>query len=196
MFPVELDKNWDIFQESRPFVEKKMLQLMDLHGRDYARVGFPIQNYEFHSLQDRTLFIVKNNVFQHIFDDILLRARFMFPLNFGTGNAITVLHALQKANPIYHSLKREISFLKNENFALCCEYKDGVLNERTLRLDLFRKLDPIPNTKRKFEFTGGIFHALKHFSYNNLPLSTGKEINNVHRPIAIAHKLARAFFFK
>lgn len=44
------------------------------------------------------------------------------------------------------------------------------------------------------EFTGGIFHTFKHFSIDNLNLSTGKEIHNIQYPEQILHLAVEAFF--
>ena len=58
---------------------------------------------------------------------------------------------------------------------------------------MFRKLEKKGNI---YEFTGGIFHAFKHFSYNDKNLSTGKDINNINTPEQIIEMAIKAFFFE
>jgi hypothetical protein len=47
---------------------------------------------------------------------------------------------------------------------------------------------------RKNEFTGGIFHAFRHFSYKDIPLSTMRANYNLPHPHNILFHIIRAFF--
>lgn len=185
---------YDEFQTSRKFIEGKLLELMAHEKKGYARVGFPAVNYTEYSMYGRTFYSVKNNSFKYIIEEGLLTAREMFPANFGKENAINILHAIHKSNQHYKNLKNEIDFLKTENFAIIVENINGQMDEKILRLDLFRMLKPIRHKKRKYEFVGGVLHALKHFSYRDIPLSTGNEINNLYAPTQIIEYLVKAFF--
>lgn len=73
--------------------------------------------------------------------------------------------------------KKPVGFLQNEQFACIIESKDGEIIDKILRIDLFRKLDV--TDKREKEFTGGIVHCVKHFSIDNINLSTGNDIHNI-----------------
>ena len=67
-------------------------------------------------------------------------------------------------------------------------------NYRILRLDLFRELKQVPNEKRKWEFIGGILHVLKHFSFSDRNLSTGRDINNVPNIEYVIFLIIKAFY--
>lgn len=89
------------------------------------------------------------------------------PNFFGTGNAKDVIHALylQAIKCCYPwDEKRYTNYLSNEAFCLLlCKEKEA-FDKNILRVDLFRRLDKSKKKEGCFDFTGGIFHALKHFS--------------------------------
>ncbi len=84
------------------------------------------------------------------------------PELFGTGNAMDVIEAIRRTeNSLHPELdsmpKYDESYLRHENMAYIFEVKGGVVTDKVLRLDLYRKID-------EKGFTGGIFHAFKHFT--------------------------------
>lgn len=101
-----------------------------------------------------------------------------------------VIEAIYNIEPTF-TLERFVSFLINEQLSYIVEIKNGEVVEKMLRIDLFRKLD---DKNGKKEFTGGLFHCFKHFSINNINLSTGNEINNIDYPERILHLAVEAFF--
>ena len=183
--------NWEEFQKTRKFIEDKSLALMKHETKGSAKAGFPIDNYARYFLHGRTFYCVKSNVFKAIIEEYLLRAQKQFPEKFGTGNAMDVIEALYNIEPTF-DLERFVDFLQNEQFAYIIESKDGEIVDKILRIDLFRKLDEKHGGQK--EFTGGIFHSLKHFSIENINLSTGKDINNILYPEQLLHMAAEAFF--
>lgn len=89
------------------------------------------------------------------------------PNYFGTGNAKDIIHALylqaKKFNYPWDE-DRYTNYLSNEVFCLLLCKEKGTFNHNILRIDLFRQLDKSKEKEGCFDFTGGIFHALKHFS--------------------------------
>ncbi len=162
------------FLAAKQFIKEKAMALMKHEKKNYAKVGFPAQNYTAYNIKGRTFYAVGTDIFRGIINEVLLEAVEQFPLNFGTGNAISVIHALNKVEPLCGRIKDAIRIFQNENFCYVVENDNENIPERILRLDLFRKLNPIKNKRRKYDFTGGLFHALKHFSFQGKPLSTGK----------------------
>lgn len=182
---------------ARKFIEENATALMSHEKKPFAKSGFPPQNYSIHRADNRIFYAVGTNIFRGIiYDNILLEAMRLFPSNFGNGNAVSVIHAVSKTAPIpFHSrMKDIIRVLQNENGCYIVENNNGTIPNKILRLDLFRKLDPIRYKRRKYDFTGGLFHALKHFSYQGLPLSTNREKNDIDHPSQIIDLAIRAFF--
>ena len=85
-----------------------------------------------------------------------------------------------------------MEFLVNEQFAYVIEMKDGEVIKRVLRIDLFREMKL--NEKGKLEFVGGIMHAAKHFSVNDINLATGNDKHNIPGPEDIIRLAVEAFF--
>lgn len=93
------------------------------------------------------------------------RALQRHPEHFGTRNAKDVIHALYlESNAKDWNEDRYADFLSNEVFCLLLCKQNNEYRTDILRIDLFRKLDESKELEGAFEFTGGLFHALKHFS--------------------------------
>lgn len=182
---------WEEFQRTRQFIEEKALALMKHETKDAAKTGFPINNYRKYLVQGRTFYCIKSNVFKVIIEDYHQQAQKKYPEKFGTGNAIDVIEAIYNIYPIF-DLERFTEFLCSEQFAYIIESKDGNIINKILRIDLFRQLDE--NEKGQKEFTGGIFHSFKHFSIDNINLSTGLDIHNIQYPEQLLHLATEAFF--
>lgn len=183
--------DWDEFQKTRRYIEEKSAALMSHEKKEYAKVGVPLENYTQYKISSRIFYSVKSNVFKHLIETFYLEAHEKFPEKFGTNNANDVIEALYKVCPVYE-IPEYIEFLKNEQFAYLIETEDDKVLDKIVRIDLFRKLDT--NKEGFAEFTGGIMHLLKHFSVNNLNLSTGKELHNISHPEEIIELIVRAFF--
>lgn len=86
---------------------------------------------------------------------------------FGTGNAKDIIHALhlqaQKRNYPWGE-ERYAEFLSNECFCLLICKKGEIFIDNFLRIDLFRHIKESKDHPGCYDFVGGIFHALKHFS--------------------------------
>lgn len=96
---------------------------------------------------------------------------------FGTGNANDVLNAIYQVSQTEFEKDEYIEYIRNLS---CCyiifEKHDGI-QDSILRVDMFRQLDNNKSNPFVKDFTGGLLHALKHFSINGYNLSTGKEVN-------------------
>lgn len=182
---------WEEFQKTRKFIEKKALALMSHEKKDIVKAGFPINNYRKYLIDNRIFYCIKSNVFKAIIESVHTEAQNKYPEYFGTGNALDVIKAIQMIEPTFE-FDRHIEFLQNEQFAYIIESENGEIIDKILRVDLFRQLDDLKDDKK--EFTGGIFHAFKHFSIDNINLSTGKDIHNIQYPEQILHYATRAFF--
>lgn len=182
---------WEEFQKTRQFIKKKSFDLMNHETKDAAKVGFPINNYRKYLLHGRTFYCVKSNVFKVIIEEYLIKAQTKYPEKFGTGEAMDVIEAIYNLEPTF-DLKRFAEFLQNEQFAYIIESEKGEIIDKILRIDLFRQLNV--TEKGQKEFTGGIFHCFKHFSIDNINLSTGKDIHNIQYPEQLLHLATEAFF--
>lgn len=183
--------DWEKFQKIRESMKEKALALMKHEGKDSATVGVLSENITEYNINGRVFYSVKSNVFKHLTEKFYMEAHQKFPSQFGTGNANDVIDALYKAQPVF-DIPRYIEFLKTEQFAYLFELTHGTVSDKVLRLDLFRKLDT--NTNGYPEFTGGLMHALKHFSVNGINLSTGTDVHNITNPEDVVDLIVRAFF--
>lgn len=75
------------------------------------------------------------------------------------------------------------------------EIIDESASPHILRIELFRQIDILKNDESKNEFTGGVFHSFKHFTYQGVPLSTKKENKEINHPKSIIEFLIQGFFF-
>lgn len=183
--------DWEEFQKIREIMKEKALALMKHEGKDSATVGVLSENITEYNIAGRVFYAVKSNVFKHLTERFYMEAHKKFPNQFGTGNADDVIDALYKAQPVF-DIPRYIEFLKTEQFAYLFELTNGKVSDKVLRLDLFRKLDTSANGHP--EFTGGLMHALKHFSVNGINLSTGRDVHNITSPEDVVDLVVKTFF--
>jgi hypothetical protein len=182
---------WEEYQKTRDFMERKALALMDHEGKAMVKAGLPIDNYTGYIIKERTFYAMKSNVFKDIMRNVLMQAHKKFPERFGTDDAQDVLKALHEIEPTFE-FERYIEFLRDEQFAYIIEVENGEVIDRILRIDIFRRIDT--NMRGKPEFTGGIFHALKHFSIDGKNLSTGNDVHDIGHPEYIIRLATEAFF--
>ena len=187
--------DWEDFQEIREYMKEKALALMKHEGKESATTGVLLENFTHYTINGRSFYSVKSNVFKHLIERFYLAAHKKFPENFGTNNANDVIEALYKIQPIPgFDIPRYTDFLRYEQFAYLLEFSNGKVTDKVLRLDLFRQLNKNPQGLP--EFTGGIMHVLKHFSSNGINLSTGKDVHNIAHPEDVVDLVVRAFFIE
>lgn len=173
----------------RYFIENKSFNLLKHENKNFAKVAFPIQNFSLQQIEGRTFYLVETNVFKEIMQGVLIEALNMYPEKFGTGNALNVIEAIHLIEPIF-DFENFVEFLRTEQFCFVIECDNGTIKDEVLRIDLYRHL-----SKKKDAFIGGIFHALKHFSYIGKNLSIGKDINDITSIDQIIGIAIKGFFF-
>ena len=142
---------------------------------------------------DIYLYQMHTRAFNTFIRETYLNALAKHPNSFGTGNAKDIIHALYlESNACDWDEARYIEYLSKEVFCLLiCKNKDSFC-KNILRIDLFRGIRESKTSKGKFDFIGGIFHALKHFSIEGLSASTSPnqkvDLNDIEQLIwPIAH---------
>lgn len=183
------------YRKAQEFIRSKSSALMKHEEKDFAKISFPYQNYtEFH-IKGRIFYCAMTSPFLHIFRSVLLQAIDLYPEKFGTGNAMDVIDAIHRVEPLFFDLPRYAEYLGSEQFGYAMENKNGVIQDRVLRIDLYRHLKLLTESN-SHEFVGGIFHALKHFSFRGTNLSTGTDINDVIHPREVIAHTIKAFFIE
>jgi len=148
-------------------------------------------------INGETFIIGAGNTITGILTDVLPEACQRYQERFGTRDAHAVVKAIFDTHPEegYQNMEEYENHLAHEKFALVFRLlPDGQVDSKVLRLDLFRMIKPEKKDDTKFEFIGGLMHALKHFTYRNLPLSTNRENYNLDHPTQIIGWLISAFF--
>lgn len=181
------------YHAAQTFLEKKALGLMGHENKDMAKTGFPIEFYTVYPIYGKIFYSAASNVFRHIIaKGILLEAVSQYPQRFGTGDALDVVEAIRLVEPSFDTTERHAEFLQHEQFCFIMENIDGIIQDKVLRIDLFREIKK--NKEGDQEFIGGILHAFKHFSYNGVNLATGMDINDIQNPEKIIGLAIKAFF--
>ena len=136
---------------------------MHIQKKEYAKAGFPINNYIKFKRGNKRYFLAQSNIFLHVMNDRLVEACQTFPDRFGKRNAELVLDAIYDLENA--GLREDFgTLLSSEQFTWLVEMEeDDTINPKLLRVDLFRKILPEKDNVNNFEFIGGLFHSFKHF---------------------------------
>lgn len=164
--PSEYKEISDIFQK-----EMKAIALHE--GKDSWYGGIHKNNCFVRKLDDHILlYQIFTLAFVPFISEVYLNALNNHQELFGTGNAKDIIHALYlESNARNWDEARFIEYLSKEVFCLLiCKNKDSFCKD-VLRIDLFRDVRESKTSKGNFDFVGGIFHALKHFSIEGLSAS-------------------------
>jgi hypothetical protein len=178
----------------REFINEKSILLMKTERRNFGKTGFDKSHYREIEYGDRKFVIISTNVFYQILDSVLIEACEKYPENFGKDNVNKVLQALYQIENM-GTPDQFSEFLKTEQFAWILELVDESVSPFVLRVELFRQINSLKNEETQNEFTGGIFHSFKHFTYKGIPLSTKKENKDINHPKSIIEFLIQGFFF-
>ncbi len=176
------------FQIIRSFIEDKAMLLMQQEGKPFIVAGLDVSKHFEVNIKGRRFFVISTNVFYHIMHSVLVEACEKYPSAFGIKKTDTILDAIYNIEKV-EPRESFSEFLRAEQFAWIIELENGMVNDNILRVDLFRKDD-------KTDFTGGVFHAFKHFSYKGIPLSTHAEKNDINVPSDIFKYIIECFFFE
>jgi len=158
----------DEYDAIKPIIKKEMVELAKHENKKSYHAQMAINNCYVRNLSaNMELFQIYSLGFIPVIEQDYIYALRENSELFGTGNAKDVIHALylqatKKGWP--WDEKRFAEYLANEIFCLLICKKDNVFISDILRIDLFRQIKESKNRPGKYDFIGGIFHALHHFS--------------------------------
>lgn len=160
--------NFDEYNDLKSIVKKEMIGLARHENKDSYTTQIAINSCYVRNLSKNTqLYQLFSLGFIPIIENDYMKALKESANYFGTGNAKDVIHALyiqaQKRNCPWDE-GRYTEYLSNEIFCLLLCKKDGEFLEDILRIDLFRHIKESQKRSGYYDFVGGIFHALHHFS--------------------------------
>ena len=166
-----------------PIIQNEMIRLAKHENKNSFRTQIAINCCYARQLSScAQIFEVFTPAFTRITENEYLSALNENPELFGTSDAKDVLRALYiqaKKNGWTWDEERYIEHLSNENFCLLLCKKNGSFMDNMLRIDLFRQIKESPKRPGKYDFVGGIFHALRHFSVGEQCASISPN-QNVH----------------
>ena len=178
----------------RNFIRAKSLLLMKSERRSFTKSGFDISHYHEIECAGRKFAVISTNVFYQILNSVLIEACEKYPEYFGKDDVAKVFEALYQIENMV-PIDQFSDFLKTEQFAWVLELVDEDVSPHILRIELFRQINILKNDESKNEFTGGVFHSFKHFTYRGIPLPTKKENKEINHPNSIIEILIQGFFF-
>ncbi|MBO8460055.1 MAG: hypothetical protein IAA73_06975 [Bacteroidetes bacterium] len=155
--------------------------------------GFPIIDIAHYKINNsRNFYLIFNSSFLKIISSSIIKAIDNFPDKFGTGDANDVIDALYNVSGYHGDREAYIGYLEQN---ACCYivYRENEKFDDILRLDIFRLILPCKDDSKKYEFIGGLLHALKHFSINGKNLSTGNDIHNIFDVYHVVYLIGMAF---
>ena len=190
------------------YIEPKLLKLWrhenkirKERGQDELnsfQVGFPITEVYHYDIEgDHNFYVVFNTLCHNLLRDGILDAIELFPDKFGTGNAMDVVDALYEGS-VFKELggkDRYIQFLA-ENACCYVIYATEEGFGDILRLDIFRFIEEKKDNSNTYDFTGGLMHVLKHFSYEGRNLAVGKDMHDLFDIEHLVYLIAMAFRLK
>ncbi len=198
--------SWITIEEYKtimPMLANKCHALWE-HENEVAKTGADLKNtfigqvaylncLAFNYNDGSKIYKLMTNKSKHILKEDYYEAMDRYPDKFGTGDANDVLEALYLCSGAYQmkwDIIRYVDYLKNDGSTFYYyQNPDGSLSDDVLKLDFFRIIQD------NGEFTGGLFHAFKHFSINEKNLSTNKnEINNIGSIDNLLRIIAEAFY--
>lgn len=172
--------------ENKVHIEKKEDE------QNMFQEGFSIINCFSRKINDTNCFFLFSDSFQNGVFGKIEKAKEKYPEKFGTNNAYDVIDALYNVWNTFLCKEKFVSYL--QNFACCyILYENSYTRFDILRIDLFRRLDRNKENSNKCDFTGGLLHALKHFSMKGCNLSTGHEKNDISNVLDVLNMIANSF---
>lgn len=187
------------YDEIKPIMSREMMELADHESKNSYLAQTAINNCYVRSLsEDSQLYQIYSPGFLTVIETDYLKALKETPEFFGTGDAkdvITALYTQAKKHRWCWSIERYTEYLSNEIFCLLICRKDNILSNNLLRIDLFRQMKESLIKPGSFDFVGGIFHALKHFSVDEQCASILPNQNvNLYDVEQLIWPIANAFF--
>lgn len=158
----------------RSYLEKKLSKLAHHEKKDISTIALPQKNFHPFTINTKDFFSIETNEYNQIIDKKLLDIKSKSIELFGTGNAYDIIKAFH-LNENFLDLDFEKYYLQTEQFSLIINRNENYIPSKILRIDLFRGLNVNKTSNKKYDFTGGLLHTLKHFCKDHTPLSTGNE---------------------
>lgn len=139
-------------------------------------------NCSFCDIDGLRINLAADNLFIAMVGKLYLQAFNKYSDCYGTGDALDVLKALYLnsgfKNTGYCFLRYIDVCLAYETCCYAFFQKGDKYDDEFLRIDLFREIKPSKDNPDNLEFVGGLFHVLKHFSYQGRNLSIGIEVGH------------------
>lgn len=184
-------------KKASAFLKEKCLKLWNIENtqngipRNIAQTGFPINLAYVQKISDDGEIIVFRNLsfLRHL--DYCQTAIVNGDIKFEKGNAMIVLENMYNLSMEKQSNKSFEYYIDNVRTESCCYIiykKEDAYDDRVLRADLFRKLD---FENEKVDFSGGLFHALNHFTLDKADKKHRNFINDIEE---LMYYSAYAFF--
>jgi hypothetical protein len=191
--------NDDEYKDLLPIIKHKMAVLAE-HENKNCYLAQPAKgNCYIRPLNKNTqLYQLFSPGFINMIETVYLDALNNSPHCFGTHNAKDVIHALRlhsQANGWFRDDEQFANYLSKDQFCLLLCKNNNEFSDDLLRIDLFREIKDSPNSSGNFEFVGGLFHALKHFSVNDQCASVlPKQKVNLYDVEQLIWPIAKAFY--
>lgn len=184
------------------FIEERSIQLMINEKKGWTQSRFPLQNYiDYYPYETSPkYFVATTNIFKGIlFDEnCLAEIASTSPEYFETGNACDVLQGIlqniESFKSTYEGRICDFASLISKAHGYLIKFENEIIHPEILRIDLFRKLERSKKNRNNYDFVGGLFHSFKHFSINDINLSTGKESAELYHTLRIISYAKEAFF--
>lgn len=112
------------------------------------------------------------------------------PQKFNGGDSISIIKALYDSSKYHNCIVEYDKYLCTEACCYVVKTQNDTFGD-VLRIDLFR-MHKIKEDG-KYEFIGGLFHCLKHFSIENNNLCNNKETNNTYDIRHIVYLIGHTF---
>lgn len=184
------------YRQASAFLKDKCFKLWDIenaHGipRDHAQTGFPLvlSSVQKISNEDEIIVFVNNSFRRHI--EEYEKAFRVDKTIFHKGNAKQIMssmynNSIEKESNI--SIERYVENVRTETCSYIIHKKDNVFDDLILRTDTFRM---IKTNRNESDFIGGLFHALNHFTIDEI--DNGQR-NYVFDVLHLRYLSAYAFF--
>lgn len=194
--------------ESKKVEIRRLIELISCRLYCHEKINDKVNSrthYRIPSLDNIVTKQIGNNKYHYYFtnifyaliaENVLIDAAEKYPNFFGTGNSEDLIKALNLLKPGFCP---DDSIYKEEQYCFVVEENEkGQLNEKKiLKIQLFR-FQELSGKETLFEyvFTGGLFHAFKHFRFNeiNISISKNTEYNLVYYPSYFISDMTNAFF--
>lgn len=184
----------DEYLSVRQHLHDVSLKLMWWEKKTWVKAGVSRDGYSTIVINSQKFYLVETNTFRQVSRTALLESSKKYPKNFGLKNSIPILHALHKHDPVYLKLKDSIRFFSQENFCYIVPINSDLSIGKTLRIDLFRKLDK-RNSEKSYDFTGGLMHCLKHISIQDQLVGVNKKAYSIDSVEDLLFQIIRTFYF-